>query len=223
MKNIKSIIAGILLSLVVASPAIAEECHTVYGGGEVCETCNINVDKEIWNPSENGYWDNIDSSDYTFESGEEVKFKIVVKNTSDINVNNIEIKDYLPEYVDYVSTYISEDNHEYEWKSPERYVLYFMGSLDPDQSKTAYLTIRVKDEEDIPVGTTTLTNKVRAYSEDECSDTNYANFAISREGKGTVLGVTSPDTGNNGLILTLELIGFVGMAGAYGMVLRKHK
>lgn len=221
MNKIQSLIVSFLLFFILVNPVMARSCHTVYGGGEVCESCNLIVDKEIWNPTKNEYWDNIDSSYYTFKAGEEIKFKIMIKNTSDIKVNNVEIKEYLPSYLDYVSASIAEDGHSYEWRSNERYVLYFMGSLDPDQTKTAYVTVRVKGENDIPVGISTLTNKAYGYSSNECSDTNYANFAIKREGKGTVLGTTSPETGNNNLILMIEGMGFILMAGAYGWVLRK--
>ncbi len=42
------IVAGLVLSF--ASLAEAKECHTVYGGGEVCESGDLSLDKKVYNP-----------------------------------------------------------------------------------------------------------------------------------------------------------------------------
>jgi len=73
------IVTGFFLFFV--NLANAKECHTVYGGGEVCETGDLSLDKKVFNPEANEYWDNIDAKDYSFAPGEEVKFKLRVQNT----------------------------------------------------------------------------------------------------------------------------------------------
>ena len=222
MKNLKATIFGLLLSLALVSPVMAKKCHTVYGGGEVCETCRIRIDKEIWNPAENAYWDNIDSNDYTFKAGEEVKFKMVVKNISDFRVDNIKVEDSLPDYLVFSSSK-TDSGHNLEYRSDGHYVIYFLGGLDKNEEELIELRVKVKNENDIPVGISPLTNKAKVYSDDQCSDTDYVNMAISREGKAPVLGAKAPETGSNSMILMAQGIGFLVMAGAYGYVLRKQK
>ncbi len=225
MKKIFEFLSASLLMLFLAvSPIKARECHSVYGGGEVCEYGEISLDKEVWNPEENEYWDNIDSNDYTFAPNQEVKFRIKIKNTDDeIKVSDSKIKDFLPDYLDFVSAEAGSD--ETDWDSDDREIKYYTGSLEEDETETVYLTVKVKSSGEIPEGVTCLKNKATGYSnQDDESDSDYASFCISRDGKSKVLGTTYPTTGSNAnLILGLEGLGFLSLGTGYWYLLRKYR
>jgi uncharacterized repeat protein (TIGR01451 family) len=213
-------IIGIVMTLnsLNAANALAKECRSVYGGGEVCDKGSIDVDKKVWNPEKNEYWDNIDSSDYTFKPGDEVKFEIKTKNVTDIKLNDITIRDIMPDYLEYVSS--SDEGKFYQPKTVE----FKPGDLDDQKTVTRSVTVRVKNSKDVPVGTTCLTNKAEAYaSTDDSSDSDTATFCVKNgEGEKRVLGVTYPETGPSlPMALALEVIGFATLGGSYLITAKK--
>lgn len=223
MNKIKTILTSLALifGLIMPNIAMARECHTVYGGGEVCENGDLSLDKEIWNPEEDEYWDNVDSSDYIFPAGAELKFRIKIKNIDDVTVTSSKIKDYLPSYVEYVSASVGNDDVSYD--VDDDMIKYNTGSLGDNETKIVYLIARVKDSNEIPEGITCLKNKAVGYSDDDDeSDTDYASFCIGKESSGTVLGTTAPDTGSNSLILWGEMVGFVSLGAGYIAALKKY-
>ena len=52
-KIISCLLIVIGLFLLAINVANAKECHTVYGGGEVCETGDLSLDKKVFNPEAN--------------------------------------------------------------------------------------------------------------------------------------------------------------------------
>lgn len=215
--NWKKVISFCLVAfgmvLLFAHRASAKECQSVYGGGQVCETGDLTLNKKVYNPATKSYVDNIESNvksnndAYIFKPGEEVKFSLTIKNISDIKVDNARINDdfdKLDEYLDFVS---SDDNQgdyrqgETDWKVK----FDKFGSMDKDSEKTVYFTARVKAADKLPVGVTCLTNIAHAYSHDDVtSDTDSAEFCIGTD-SGKIVTVKTPDTGINiASILGLE-------------------
>jgi hypothetical protein len=82
MKKIFEFLSASLLMLFLAvSPIKARECHSVYGGGEVCEYGEISLDKEVWNPKKMNIGI-IDSNDYTLLLPK-LNLELKIKNTDD--------------------------------------------------------------------------------------------------------------------------------------------
>lgn len=92
--------AGLFLSPAYA----AVRCETQYGGREVCvRTGQLQIDKEVLNPQENKFVDNLGLSDHKFAPGEEITFKLKVKNVGDATFNKVSVTDTLPSLLELTS------------------------------------------------------------------------------------------------------------------------
>lgn len=203
------LLAGLVL--LFTSRVDAKECHSVYGGGEVCETGDLSIDKKVFNPEKNEYWDNISAEDYSFAPGEEVKFSLRIKNISDVRVDSVRINDDFDRLDDYM-VYVSSERGDYRAEVTDHKVKFELGGLNPDEEVTVYFIARFKNEDQLPVGTTCLTNAAHVYShQDNVSDSDYANFCVEAK-TGKVITKKSPDTGLDlSTILGLEAAALAGV------------
>jgi hypothetical protein len=203
------IVTGLLLFF--SKMVSAKECHTVYGGGEVCETGDLSIDKKVYNPKANQYWDNIDIKDYTFGPNEDVKFSLRIKNISNIKVDSARINDDFDRLDDYM-VYVSSDKGDYRAEATDHKVKFDFGGLDPNEEVTVYFVSRFKNDGSIPAGTTCLTNVAHAYSHDDStSDSDSASFCVKTD-NGKIITTSTPATGFDlGLVLTLEALAFAGL------------
>ncbi len=214
--NLQKILSYLLIitgfALFFVNVANAKECHTVYGGGEVCETGELSLDKKVLNPNKNEYWDNIAAKDYVFAPEQEVKFSLRVKNTSDVKVDGVRINDDFDRLDDYM-VYVSSDKGDYRAEVTDHKVKFDFGSLDPDEEVTVYFVARFKKADGLPAGTTCITNAAHVYShEDSLSDSDYAEFCVKNETGKIVTGKT-PETGFDlQSVLTYQALGFVALS-----------
>lgn len=79
----------------------------VYGGGQICvRTGELQINKEVFNPNPKvkKFVDNITLENpdtrYTFAPGEEVKFRLRIKNTGDNVLNKVTVTDTLPNFLE---------------------------------------------------------------------------------------------------------------------------
>lgn len=192
------IVVGFALFFV--NVASAKECRTVYGSygsygeEEYCETGELKLDKKVFNPDKNEYWDNIAAKDYTFAPEQEVKFSLRIKNTSDVKVDGVRLNDDFDRLDDYM-VFVSSDKGDYRAEVTDHKVKFDFGGLDPDQEVTVYFVARFKKADELPAGTTCITNAAHVYShEDSLSDSDYAEFCVKNETGKIVTGKT-PETG----------------------------
>jgi hypothetical protein len=213
--NIKKFVSYLLIAtgffLFFANVADAKECRTVYGGGEVCETGDLSIDKKVFNPKANEYWDNIDSKDYTFAPSEEVKFSLHIKNISNIKVDSARINDDFDRLDDYM-VYVSSEKGDYRAEVTHYKVKFDFGGLNPGEEATVYFVARFKKEGELPVGTTCVTNSASAYSHDDAtSDSDFATFCV-KANNGKIVTGTTPATGFDlSNILVVEALAFAGL------------
>lgn len=86
--------------LTAKSARAAVRCETQYGGGESCvKTGQLQIDKEVWNPDTEKFVDNLGLSDHKFSPGDEIVFKLRIKNVGDETFSKVEVRDYLPELI----------------------------------------------------------------------------------------------------------------------------
>lgn len=208
------------LFLLAVNIANAKECHTVYGGGEVCETGDITLDKKVFNPKADEYWDNIAASSYTFSPDQEVKFSLHIKNISDVRIDKVRLDDDFARLFDYM-VYVTSDQGDYRGEATENQIKFEFDGLDPDEALTVYFTARFKAEGELPVGTTCITNFAKVYSyEDETSDTDYASFCVKSD-EAKIITEEAPETGFDlSTILALEAAVLVGL-GAFALTKAK--
>ncbi len=90
------------------------------------------------------YVDNLGSNDFTFSPGGYIFYKVKVKNTSSVNIDNVVLKDIAPQYVDVYTTQIN------------------VGTLQPQEEKEYIIQARVAQS--VPGSMTCVTNTAQATS-----------------------------------------------------------
>lgn len=98
----------------------------------------IVVDKKIRPINDENFYDNIDPAKKVFVNGEQLEFKITVKNTGEQTLYNINVKDILPNYLSllfYPGVYNKTSNN----------VETEIDQLNPGESKDFYIRANVSD------------------------------------------------------------------------------
>lgn len=114
MKYIAIALAAFLSILAFATPVAASGCTDSYGNSTNCTPKDLNLDKTVLNPITNTYVDNLSATQTTFAVGDEIHFKIVIKNNSGETFAPVRARDVLPEFLDFVSgpgTYTAIGRH----------------------------------------------------------------------------------------------------------------
>lgn len=94
------IVAGLAF---IAAPVRADYCTTPYGGTEVCRPSDLTINKQVQNPVNGNFVENLTASDPTFAPGNEILFKLTIKNVSGETFNPVVIKDMFPSYLTFVA------------------------------------------------------------------------------------------------------------------------
>lgn len=217
------LITATLLGLTI-TPAFAErECVKLYGGGEVCEEkdSDLRVRKQIRNPKTGDFEDEIKpekgSSPYIFETGDSIRFRIIVENTGDTRIENINLKDILPSFVKY-------RDGDGDGKDDDTEVEFDEFDLDSGEEETFEFTARVQNngvssKKDYICLTNIATAEGKVEdSDDKEKDTDYANFCIAPKGKvkGKEAPTRLPETGG---LEGQELAGLLYTSFSTGLVL----
>ena len=181
----KSIASIFLFFLMFYVSSFTFHVYAQYGqyGGET-PSFSIVVDKMVSTPqTSNGgnikYVDNLIPADPRFSPGQDVWFKIKVKNTSNINLQAVEVKDFVPEY-------LLPLEGPGIWNSDNRTIVWDAGDFNVDEEKTYYLKMRVYDQSFLPADKSLfcLINKIEVKN-NVASDDDTAQLCIEKQ----VLGV----------------------------------
>lgn len=210
-----------LLTLVVALFAPAHSAFAQYGQygqyGQPAPVESILVDKQVSKPvtkSKGGtiqyeYVDNLTPSDVRFQPGMDIYFKIRVKNTSTITLNNVMVADKIPWYLEAV-----EGPGSYDVNT--RTISFNAGTFKPDEEKVYYVKMQWFAQDKLPAdrGLMCASNYVRAYT-NNASDEDTAQACVEKQ----VLGIKqAPKAGPEMNILLVA--GQLGMLGL-GIKLKK--
>ncbi len=211
------LVACTVLFLVLAG----KPAHAQYGQyGGTPEIQAILIDKMVskasvakGQPLE--FVDNLSPTDPRFQPGQELFFKIKVKNTSNINLFNVTLKDFIPAFVEPV-----EGPGVFDEKT--RVISVDIGDFEPDQEKTFVFKMKVNGQNDLPAdkGLFCLVNKAQAFN-DKVSDDDSTQFCIEKQvGKGKVLPASVPSAGPEAgfLLLTGQLIAL-----GTGLLIKRYK
>lgn len=157
--------------------------------GEAVPSIKIFIDKKIKNPAIGEFVDNLGVNDYRFSPGEEVRFKVRVKNSGEKTFGKVKVKDYLPGYVELVS-----GPTEVEYKD-----------LKVNESKEFEILVKVVSAEKLPAdkGIFCVINKAEVKANDE-SDEDTAQLCIEKKVLGAAI---QPEAGVNLLLLGSSLLG----------------
>lgn len=183
----------------LAQPAqAAVRCETQYGGGTVCITTGaLQINKKVWNPDSGSFVDNLGLNDRKFAPGDEITFRLYVKNVGDTRLNSVHITDTLPDFFTLVSGSLSYD----------------LSNLDPNQTDEKEIKVKVVPASKLPGGqkivcSNQTINTAEARSGDN-SDKDTTQVCLERK----VLGAkVLPVTGSSILpVFTLVLLLVAGL------------
>ncbi len=201
--NIKLAIAGIATTLLAFAPAVqADTCTTQYGGTTTCTPSDLTINKQVYNPVTKVYVENLTTTDPTFTPGNEVSYRLIVKNGSG-ETFQANIKDILPPYMEFVSgpgTYNKES----------RVLEFKMENLIAGETRTVDLIAKVVNADKFPSGKSLFCvvniAEVRALNR---FDSDSAQACLQN---GPVTVSTLPVAGYTDMMLLLPFAG-VGLAG----------
>ncbi len=182
---------------------------------------SILIDKLVGVPTAQGsetvvnFVDNLGVNDFKFKADNIVFFKLKVKNTSNVSLDNVVVKDNAPAYVD-----LFENPGTYD--SVNRVLTINVGSLGVNQEKEYIVRARVTSSGNLPVdsGIVCVMNKAVA-SNDKVSDEDTAQLCIEKPVLGTTSTTTTtvpsvtkiPSTGPEAGMLILSMSGALGYLG----------
>jgi uncharacterized repeat protein (TIGR01451 family)/LPXTG-motif cell wall-anchored protein len=161
----------------------------------------ILVNKLVFNPGNNQFVDNLSVDQHQFLPDQEVLFRVQVTNTSNVDLENIDVTDKLPSQLNFVTGPGEFDDDAYSLN-------FSIDKLTPNQTKTFDIKAKVKGANDIPANVFCITNLAEA-KVDELMDQDTANICLNKQ----VLGVTKelPKTGpsatNNILFASTAALG----------------
>jgi uncharacterized repeat protein (TIGR01451 family)/LPXTG-motif cell wall-anchored protein len=164
----------------------------------------LNLNKQVKHPENGQYVENLQFGDVRFLPEQEISFKIEVKNNGQTELTNIQVKDTLPNFLDFVS---GPGNYD----ASSRTLNFTVDKLRQGESKSYEVKAKVKNAEELQANMATcITNFAEARVDELVSQDTAALCIESR-----VLGITRelPKTGSEGPILML-MLSFVTFAGS---------
>ena len=203
--------ATLLLFFVASRIVVGDECQQLYGGyvGGLCPRGEILIDKLVWNPtgSKGGtgvFVDNLGTNDHKFTATQEIIFKVIVKNVSNVLLDKIDVVDTLPVELEYVSgpdgASFNKDTREIRWEVKD---------LEANASRDFEIKAKVVTADRLPQdrSLTCVVNAAEA-SIPENADGDTSQVCIEKPIVGEL-----PDTGPAEWMLVIGGSGVFGIAG----------
>jgi len=196
MKNLITnlTILFIAAGFILARPALADSgnCQNIYGVN--CPTGNLFLNKQIRNPQTGEFVDSLSSNGPTFLPGQEVDFRIIVQNTGSSELDNINVQDQFPSFLDFTSG-IGNFNQS------SRVLSWSIGSLGAGASQTFDIRTHLENSNVFPSsGITCLTNSSQATTSNQVAN-DTAVFCVQTQILGTAQVL--PETGPSGTEILL--------------------
>lgn len=132
------------LSVFSRSVSAAWNCEPIYGGGEQCYgTGELLIDKTVKNPDTGLFVDNLGVNDPKYAPGQEVLYRLEVKNTGSSEFSKVTVKDIFPSYLDFVWGPLG-------WNSDTRTLQFDIYNLKSGESRQYEVMARVFAKENLP-------------------------------------------------------------------------
>lgn len=217
----KYIYIALALSLIIA-PAVSAGNgqygqYGQYSGG--APERSIMVDKMVATTQktkggELSFVDNLSPSDPRFAPNTQVTFQIKIKNTSQVTLTNVTVRDILPTYVDAV-----EGPGEYDANT--KTISWTYSELKSGEERVERVIAQIKPQAQLPAdrGLMCMNNKA-VVAADNARDEDTAQFCVEKqvvspEGKAPT---ATPEAGAP--LLVIGVLNLLGLAG--GIALRKR-
>lgn len=210
-----------LLFFTVATSTFASgtsSCEPVYGGGEVCKNnVQFTINKLVATPTKGGsYVENLTANDNRYQAGSTINFKIVIKNTGNSPILNLNVEDEFPQYL----TFLSGVGNTNKGATSINFVI---GRIEAGKSVEYVISTKAADSSALPTTVNCVVNKVSADSPDGAQASDQAQVCIEKLAEKPQAQVmekptvnTIPATGPE----TDILLGLLG-TGSLGFFIRK--
>lgn len=221
MNKILSVLAAGLLFFTVAPSSFAagsSNCDAVYGGGQVCQNnLEFTINKLVQTPGKGGqYVENLSANDSHYQAGSNINFKIVIKNTGDHDITNLNIVDTFPQFLTFVAG-VGNTN------VGASQVNFMVGKIAKGQTLEYIITAKAADAASLPQAINCVTNKVAATATDGTNASNNSQVCIEKNVVASTPAIMNkpevkniPSTGPE----TDILLGLIS-AGSVGYFIRK--
>lgn len=186
MRKILSL-ALIFIATLVAAPIVfsagQSNCVIVYGGGEVCpeEHVKFTINKQVQAPSKGGaFVENLTINDPRLTPAQNVNFRIIIENTGDKDITDLNVVDTFPEFLSFVAGVGNTNVGAKEVK-------FIVGKLAKGEKRELLITAKTAEANKLPANQaiTCVTNNARATTPDGVSAEDNAQVCIEKQ----VLGV----------------------------------
>lgn len=183
MKKLFSFLLTATLFLSAAQVAAAggqSSCQIVYGGGEVCqEQIKFTINKLVQKPND-GYVENLNVNDPRYGANQNVNFKIVIENTGDKDIANLNVVDTFPSLLTFVSGAGTPN-------ADGSQINFTVGKLQAGKIVEYVLTAKTAAADKLPTdkNITCVTNNVKATSTDGSVATDNSQVCIEKSGTPT--------------------------------------
>lgn len=168
------------------------QCQPIYGGGDSCpKTPQFEINKTVQNPKTQVFVDNLSVSDPRFAPTQIVPFKITVKNTSDVAISNVVIKDILPDFVDFSGGIGNFDTNN-------KTLTITLDKLEANESRDFFVQAKVRAADKLPgdQNVTCVVNQSIIVVGDKKSQDN-SGFCIEKGAPVPTQTPNNPSTPNN--------------------------
>lgn len=174
----------------------AVRCETQYGGNQICVTTGqLQIDKEVWDPQNNRYVDNLGINDYKFAPSELISFRLSIKNVGDATLSKVTVSDN-PQagFFDLATGALNFD----------------LNDLAPGETRQQEIKLRVVDTNNLPQNNIVCVINTAEANADNSHDKDTAQICLERK---VLAAVTKgglpvevkelPKTGPEGWLFTL--------------------
>lgn len=201
----------ILTALLLASLGLVARGADAYIYENGAPSRQIIIDKKVKPDEWTEWYDNLSSDVVVFTADDKIDFKVLIKNSGENDLSNIEVIDYLPDHVNFVSgpEGAIREGREVKWT---------IDHLNPGEEKEFTLQVQVVKSENLPeYDLFCVVNRVKATAESGESDEDTAQICVETRILGAAI---QPEAGAELWLLASSLLGISGL----GLVLsRKRK
>ncbi len=187
MNKLFSLLIGAILFFTVSQTAYAageSNCQIVYGGGEVCEEqVKFTINKLVQKPGKGNanYVENLNVGDPRYNPAQDVNFKIVIENTGDRDIENLNVTDTFPQFLTFVAG-VGNTN-----KGASQ-INFIVGKLEKGKKVEYTITAKTADADKLPSNQaiTCVINNVKAVSSNGSQAEDNSQLCIEKQVLGAV-------------------------------------
>ena len=183
MRKIASLILSLAAVAIVANSSFAageSNCQIVYGGGEVCPPKQVKfvINKQVQNVGKGGgnFVENLTINDPRFAPNQNINFKIIIENTGDTDITNLNVVDNFGEFLSFVAG-VGNTN------VGAKQISYIVGKLEKGKKMEFLITAKTAESDKLPANQaiTCVTNNVNAQAPDGVSAEDNAQVCIEKQ------------------------------------------